>query len=223
MDSSRPPPHPRALPPQPILETVPTSPQSEGSTTRPGSATQETTTKDSASSSPYSSASVTPLLINTYVPRDPMSKHSRKAPSTRTLGRTSNDHLNSDLAASLKRVPSSASTVIQPSAPSAVPKDTRSVSRSHLAGGSSVYSARGPQRVVRNPRLPHDESAPIAPSTVPYWSRPPIWGTPPGRGMKGHTVTLVDTTVWLFGGSDDSDKDKSKELYCFDTGMLCPF
>lgn len=36
--------------------------------------------------------------------------------------------------------------------------------------------------------------------------------------MRAHTVTLVDTTAWLFGGCDD--KDSSKDIYCFDTETM---
>jgi hypothetical protein len=36
--------------------------------------------------------------------------------------------------------------------------------------------------------------------------------------MRAHTVTLVDTTAWLFGGCDD--KECSKDIFCFDTGTF---
>ena len=68
-----------------------------------------------------------------------------------------------------------------------------------------------------NPRLPHDKDVESVPSTVMYWSRAPVWGTVPMRTMRAHTVTLVDTTIWLFGGCDD--KDNARDIYCFDIGM----
>ena len=64
--------------------------------------------------------------------------------------------------------------------------------------------------------MPHDKDVALAPSTIMYWSKAPVWGTIPTRTMRAHTVTLVDTTAWLFGGCDD--KDSSKDIYCFDTG-----
>ena len=66
------------------------------------------------------------------------------------------------------------------------------------------------------PRLPHDREAELAPSTLVYWSRAPVYGAMPMRTMRAHSVTLVDTTAWIFGGCDD--KDCSKDIYCFDTG-----
>lgn len=36
--------------------------------------------------------------------------------------------------------------------------------------------------------------------------------------MRAHSVTLVDTTAWLYGGCDD--KDSSKDIYCFDTETM---
>ncbi|KAF9480612.1 galactose oxidase [Pholiota conissans] len=68
------------------------------------------------------------------------------------------------------------------------------------------------------PRLPHDKDAEPASSTIMHWSRAPVWGTIPMRTMRAHTVTLVDTTAWLFGGCDD--KDSSKDIYCFDTETM---
>lgn len=88
-----------------------------------------------------------------------------------------------------------------------------SSSAAHVASSGSAHS----QKYRVNPRLPNDKDAEPAPSTLMYWSRAPVWGTLPMRSMRGHTITLVDSMAWLIGGSDD--KDSSKELYCFNTGL----
>ena len=66
------------------------------------------------------------------------------------------------------------------------------------------------------PRLPHDIDIEPSPATVMYWSRAPVYGAVPNRGMRAHSVTIVDTVAWVFGGCDD--KDCWKDVYCFDTG-----
>jgi hypothetical protein len=45
-----------------------------------------------------------------------------------------------------------------------------------------------------------------------------VFGIIPTRTMRAHTVTIVDTTAWLFGGCDD--KECSRDIFCFDTGTL---
>ncbi|KAF8645697.1 hypothetical protein AX16_007632 [Volvariella volvacea WC 439] len=70
------------------------------------------------------------------------------------------------------------------------------------------------QKIRSTPRLPHDKDVEPAPSTLMYWSRAPVYGTLPTRPMRAHSVTLVDTTAWVFGGCDD--KDNFQDIYCFD-------
>ena len=67
-----------------------------------------------------------------------------------------------------------------------------------------------------NPHLPHDKKVAPAPTAGMYWSRTPVWDTIPMQTMRAHTATLV-VTAWIFGGCDD--KDSSKEIYYYDTGM----
>ncbi|THV02672.1 galactose oxidase [Dendrothele bispora CBS 962.96] len=74
------------------------------------------------------------------------------------------------------------------------------------------------QRIRVTPRLPHDKDAEPAASTIMYWSRAPVYGTCPTRTMRGHTVTLVDSTAWVFGGCDD--KETSRDIYCFDVETM---
>ena len=166
-----------------------------------------------SSTSPYSMT--TPTASSSNVSVNTTHRTARKPPSVRTLGRSSNDQLPS-ASGSVKRVTSGSSSVVANGAKS---KTSRSVI-SH----SKIPSAPV-QRYQANPQLPHDKDVEPAPSTVMYWSRAPVWGTIPMRTMRAHTVTLVDTTAWLFGGCDD--KDGSKDIYCFDTGIsmdyLTPF
>jgi hypothetical protein len=46
----------------------------------------------------------------------------------------------------------------------------------------------------------------------------------PPKFMRGHSVSLVDTTAWLFGGCDDKElKEHVRDMriiYCFDTGTI---
>ncbi|KAJ3892793.1 galactose oxidase [Lentinula edodes] len=51
-----------------------------------------------------------------------------------------------------------------------------------------------------------------------YWSRAPVYGACPTRTMRGHTVTLVDSTAWVFGGCDD--KETARDIYCFDVETM---
>ncbi|KAJ7058127.1 galactose oxidase [Mycena amicta] len=73
-------------------------------------------------------------------------------------------------------------------------------------------------RVKSSPKLPHDVDAEPAPSTALYWSKAPVFGTMPVRIMRSHTVTLIDSTAWLFGGCDD--KDCGRDVFCFDTETM---
>ncbi|KAF7320925.1 hypothetical protein HMN09_00179200 [Mycena chlorophos] len=121
---------------------------------------------------------------------------SRKAASVRTLGRVATD--GSKDGASIRR--GTSSPTLQ-----APPKDRSS-------------SSRTLHRVKSSPKLPHDVDAEPAPSTALYWSKAPVFGTMPVRLMRSHTVTLIDSTAWLFGGCDD--KDCGRDVFCFDTETM---
>ncbi|KAF8637120.1 hypothetical protein AX17_003024 [Amanita inopinata Kibby_2008] len=82
-----------------------------------------------------------------------------------------------------------------------------------LLSGTSP-TPKVPQRTRSNPRLPHDKDAEPAPSTAMHWSRAPVHGTLLMRAVRSHSVTLVDTTAWLFGGCDDHES--ARDIYCFD-------
>jgi hypothetical protein len=165
---------------------------------------EEDAKSQNSSSSPYSSA--TPTASSSNINLNVSHRTLKKAPSVRTLGKSSNDQLPS-ASGSVKRS-SSAST----SSTTVVAANGSKTPRSMISHPQiSVPKFRA------NPRLPHEKDVESVPSTVMYWSRAPVWGTVPMRTMRAHTVTLVDTTIWLFGGCDD--KDNSRDIYCFDIGM----
>lgn len=155
-----------------------------------------------SSPSPYSST--TPTASSSNLSVNGHHRTARKASSVRTLGKSSNDQLPSASGSSVKR------------------------SSSNSASSTSVVTTKTPRSMISHsqipvpkfratPRLPHEMDVESVPSTIMYWSRAPVWGTVPTRTMRAHTVTLVDTTIWLFGGCDD--KDNSRDIYCFDIGM----
>ncbi|KAJ7279085.1 hypothetical protein C8J57DRAFT_153671 [Mycena rebaudengoi] len=127
--------------------------------------------------------------------------NSRKPASIRSLGRTSVDN-----GSGIRRA-SSASTTIAAAAAAANGKDPKSV---RIPG--TLHKVRS------TPKLPHETDVEAAPSTVLYWSKAPVFGVIPSRTMRAHTVTIVDTTAWLFGGCDD--KECSRDIFCFDTETM---
>lgn len=156
-------------------------------------------------SSPYTST--TPTASSSNLSVNASHRTARRAPSVRTLGKSSNDQLASS-SGSVKRSSSGSS-----SPATVVVANGSKTPRSMLS-----HSQINPVPKFRaNPRLPHEKDVESVPSTVMYWSRAPVWGTVPMRTMRAHTVTLVDTTIWLFGGCDD--KENARDIYCFDIGM----
>ena len=71
-------------------------------------------------------------------------------------------------------------------------------------------------RYRTNPRLPIGPAPQSGPATM-YWSKAPIWGTLPRGTMRGHTAIVVDTVIWIFGGSG-SDQKCWNDTWCLDTG-----
>jgi hypothetical protein len=79
--------------------------------------------------------------------------------------------------------------------------------------------AKGEKRKFRHyPHLPHDNHVEPVPATGMYWSLAPVHGLLPNRGWRAHTVNLVDTVAWIFGGCDD--RGGWQDLWLFDTGTL---
>lgn len=83
--------------------------------------------------------------------------------------------------------------------------------------GKTSSKGESRQKIRNVPRLPHSD-LPHAPPTFMYWSKAPVYGQMPTRGMRAHSVTLVDHVAWLFGGCDD--KGCWQDVYCFDTGTV---
>jgi hypothetical protein len=68
------------------------------------------------------------------------------------------------------------------------------------------------------PRLPHAKEVELVPTTGMYWSKAPVYGHLPTRGLRANSTTLVDNVVWIFGGCDDTQC--WNDVYCFDTGAV---
>ncbi|KAF8183747.1 hypothetical protein K438DRAFT_1599345 [Mycena galopus ATCC 62051] len=120
-------------------------------------------------------------------------------PSIRTLGPSRSSDNNS-----LRRTSATSSPTLNPPTTASTKEKTPRAGTLH--------------KVRSSPRLPHDMEVEAAPSTVLYWSKAPVFGIIPTRTMRAHTVTLVDTTAWLFGGCDD--KECSRDIFCFDTETM---
>jgi Rab9 effector protein with kelch motifs len=72
------------------------------------------------------------------------------------------------------------------------------------------------------PRLPHSKDVELVPTTGMYWSKAPVYGHLPTRGLRANSTTLVDNVVWIFGGCDDTQC--WNDVYCFDTGaVIAPY
>ncbi|KAH9948085.1 galactose oxidase [Amylocystis lapponica] len=72
---------------------------------------------------------------------------------------------------------------------------------------------------VRNvPHLPNAKEVVRAPATLMYWSRAPVFGVLPVHGVRAHSVTLVDSIAWLFGGCDE--KGCWRDVFCFNTETM---
>jgi len=93
----------------------------------------------------------------------------------------------------------------------------------HTAGQSSTHPngttphlPSSSARVRLLPYLPHSKDSEVAPTVQMYWSKAPVWGTMPNHGMRAHSVTLVDSVAWIFGGCDE--RGCWKDLWLFNTG-----
>lgn len=82
--------------------------------------------------------------------------------------------------------------------------------------GTTPHLPSSSARVRLLPYLPHSKDTEIAPTVQMYWSKAPVWGTMPNHGMRAHSVTLVDSVAWIFGGCDE--RGCWKDLWLFNTG-----
>ncbi|KIY48537.1 galactose oxidase [Fistulina hepatica ATCC 64428] len=126
------------------------------------------------------------------------SSNSRKSSSSRS-GRSTGD-------AKRSAAPSATAATRGPTA--------NKENKPHRTGSSSTV-----HKVRSVPRFHLEEDVEPVASTLMYWSRAPMWGHLPIRTMRAHSVTLVDSTAWMFGGCDDREST-SKEVYCFDTDTM---
>ncbi|CCM00976.1 uncharacterized protein FIBRA_03024 [Fibroporia radiculosa] len=92
--------------------------------------------------------------------------------------------------------------------------------RERTGKGPKAASTNGQpaQRIRNTPHLPHAKDAEVAPATLMYWSRAPVYGLLPPHGLRAHSVTMVDTTAWMFGGCDD--KGCWRDIYHFNTETM---
>ena len=82
--------------------------------------------------------------------------------------------------------------------------------------GGTPHLPSSSARVRLLPYLPHSKDSDVAPTVQMYWSKAPVWGTMPNHGMRAHSVTLVDSVAWIFGGCDE--RGCWKDLWLFNTG-----
>ena len=86
--------------------------------------------------------------------------------------------------------------------------------------GATPHLPSSSARVRLLPHLPHSKDPEVAPTVQMYWSKAPVWGTMPNHGMRAHSVTLVDSVAWIFGGCDE--RGCWKDLWLFNTGKISP-
>ncbi|CAE6484383.1 unnamed protein product [Rhizoctonia solani] len=84
-------------------------------------------------------------------------------------------------------------------------------SRSHREDPRSTAQ----QRYVVNPHLFQMSRSVMVSPTMMHWSRAPVSGMLPTRHLRAHSMTLVDSTIWIFGGTDESDS--RDDVYTLDT------
>lgn len=91
-------------------------------------------------------------------------------------------------------------------------------------GGKSARGPTGPlptHRIRNTPHLPHAKDVELAPATLMHWSRAPMYGAMPTHGTRAHSVTLIDSVAWLFGGCDE--RGCWRDVFCFNTGAFRHF
>ncbi|CAE7146201.1 unnamed protein product [Rhizoctonia solani] len=74
---------------------------------------------------------------------------------------------------------------------------------------------RSAQRYVVNPHLFQMTRSVMISPTLMHWSRAPVSGMLPTRHLRAHSMTLVGNTIWIFGGTDESDS--RDDVYTLDT------
>ncbi|KAG8744929.1 hypothetical protein FRC10_009164 [Ceratobasidium sp. 414] len=72
-----------------------------------------------------------------------------------------------------------------------------------------------PQKPLVNPYIYQMAKVALASPTMMHWSRAPVSGSLPSRHLRAHSMTLVDSVIWIFGGTDESDS--RDDIYTLDT------
>jgi Rab9 effector protein with kelch motifs len=102
-------------------------------------------------------------------------------------------------------------------------RTTSSSSKRGVTSSQSIARFPGAQPGDRHyrstPKLPNDPDAPEAPATALYWSPLPVHGVIPNKGLRAHTVNIIDSVAWVFGGCDE--RGCWAEVWCLDVGVCC--
>ncbi|CEL60348.1 Rab9 effector protein with kelch motifs OS=Bos taurus GN=RABEPK PE=2 SV=1 [Rhizoctonia solani AG-1 IB] len=97
-------------------------------------------------------------------------------------------------------------------------RPTSSTSKAKTTGSRTQRDREDPRstnRYIVNPHLFQMSRSVMASPTMMHWSRAPVSGMLPTRHLRAHSMTLVDSTIWIFGGSDESDS--RDDIYTLDT------
>ncbi|KAF9076583.1 hypothetical protein BDP27DRAFT_1313577 [Rhodocollybia butyracea] len=172
----------------------------------------------------------TPTTPDTALPHTHSRNNSPKSPyfalsasvSSATLGGSGREKERDREGKSSSSSRRSGSSSRKPSSSSG-PSSRRAADASSSGRTTSLGRSSSTQTLTSSRSTPklshlHEKDVSLAPSTIMYWSRAPVYGACPTRTMRGHTVTLVDTTAWVFGGCDD--KETARDLYCFDVETM---
>ncbi|KAF8671636.1 Galactose oxidase [Rhizoctonia solani] len=94
---------------------------------------------------------------------------------------------------------------------------SKASTRSHRECERECEDPRSSQRYIVDPHLFQMSKSVMASPTVSL-SRAPVSGMLPTRHLRAHSMTLVDSTIWIFGGSDETDS--REDVYTLDTETL---
>ena len=92
--------------------------------------------------------------------------------------------------------------------------------RTERKGGRQGQQPPPTHRIRNTPHLPHAKDVELAPATLMHWSRAPVYGAMPLHGTRAHSVTLIYSIAWMFGGCDE--RGCWRDVFCFNTGACVP-
>lgn len=151
-----------------------------------------------------------------------------------TLGPLESNNNNSDSppASSASRESSSRPSIIPLPRPPPIPENSSPIlnsigfiSRQPSRAALDSAAAGKKQQQQQDPTKPRFRDKPQihnfdAPRTAPalmHWSRAPVHGWMPTHGLKAHTTSLVDTTAWIFAGTNEKSHPYN-DVWCLDLG-----